>query len=75
VIVFACSEVHVVFAQAVCVTLDESIGTGDHRVDLAGLAQVGRLGFPWFTQVSADSMFELERVPYDEYALGRRGAR
>jgi len=63
-----CSEVHVVFAEVVCVTLDESICTPDFRVDVAGLAQVGRLGFPWFTQVSRDSMFELARVPYADFA-------
>ncbi len=69
----ACSEVHVVFAEVVCATLDESICSSDHRVDVAALAQVGRLGFPWFTQVSAESMFELERVPYAEFARQGRG--
>jgi flavin reductase (DIM6/NTAB) family NADH-FMN oxidoreductase RutF len=68
-----CGEVHVVFAEVVCVTLDESICSADHRVDIAALQQVGRLGFPFFTQVSADSMFELERVPYHEFAREGRG--
>lgn len=68
-----CSEVHVVFGQVVCVTLDERICTPEHRVDIAGLRQVGRLGFPWFTQVGESSMFELARVPYHEYAQGVRG--
>ena len=68
-----CSEVHVVFGEVVCVTIDERICTADYRVDVAGLRAVGRLGFPWFTQVSDASMFELARVPYHEYAGGVRG--
>ena len=68
-----CSEVHVVFGEVVCVTLDEHVCTPDHRVDVAALRPVGRLGFPWFTQVSDASMFELARVPYREYADGARG--
>jgi len=67
------SGVHVVFGEVVCVVLDESVATADHRVDQAGLAPVGRMGFPWFNRARPDSMFQLERVPYDEFvASGRR---
>lgn len=69
-----CSEVHVVFGEVVCVTLDERICSPEYRVDIAGLRPVGRLGFPWFTQVRDESMFELARVPYHEYVETPRGA-
>jgi flavin reductase (DIM6/NTAB) family NADH-FMN oxidoreductase RutF len=69
----SCSGVHVVFGEVVCVALDPAIATPDHRVDQAALAPVGRMGFPWFTQAGPNSMFELPRVPYEEFAATARG--
>jgi flavin reductase (DIM6/NTAB) family NADH-FMN oxidoreductase RutF len=67
------SGVHLVIAEVVCIALDESVCTPDLRVDQERLAPVGRMGFPWFTRSTPESMFQLSRVPYAEYAAtGRR---
>lgn len=62
------SAVHFVIAEVVWVTLDDDICTPDFRVDPVGVRTVGRMGFPWFVQAGAESMFELERVPYAEWS-------
>jgi flavin reductase (DIM6/NTAB) family NADH-FMN oxidoreductase RutF len=64
----AYSTVHLVVAEVVCVTLDESICSPDHRIDVHALAPVGRMTFPWFVRAQGDALFELERVPYAEYS-------
>jgi flavin reductase (DIM6/NTAB) family NADH-FMN oxidoreductase RutF len=70
------SGVHLVIAEVVCIVLDESVCNPEGaslRVDQQRLAPVGRMGFPWFTRSTPESMFQLSRVPYDEYAAtGRR---
>ena len=72
----SCGGVHLVIAEVVCIVLDESVcspGTDSVRVDQQLLAPVGRMGFPWFTRSTPESMFQLSRVPYDEFAAtGRR---
>jgi flavin reductase (DIM6/NTAB) family NADH-FMN oxidoreductase RutF len=68
-----CSEVHVVFGEVVCVTLDERVCDADFRIDVAALHLVGRMGFPWFTTATRDSMFELARIPYHEFARQGKG--
>lgn len=62
------SAVHFVVAEVVWVTLDEAICTPDHRVDPVNIGTVGRMGFPWFVQSEEASMFQLPRIPYDEWA-------
>jgi flavin reductase (DIM6/NTAB) family NADH-FMN oxidoreductase RutF len=64
----AYSTVHVVVAEVICITLDESICTPDLRVDPHALAPVGRMTFPWFVRAGGDALFEQERVPYAEFA-------
>jgi flavin reductase (DIM6/NTAB) family NADH-FMN oxidoreductase RutF len=67
------SGVHLVIGEVVCIALDESVCSPDLRVDQELLAPVGRMGFPWFTRSTPESMFRLSRVPYDEFATsGRR---
>jgi flavin reductase (DIM6/NTAB) family NADH-FMN oxidoreductase RutF len=69
------SGVHLVVAEVVCVVLDESVCDEDQdlRVDQQRLAPVGRMGFPWFTRSTPESMFRLSRVPYADFvATGRR---
>jgi flavin reductase (DIM6/NTAB) family NADH-FMN oxidoreductase RutF len=70
------SGVHLVIAEVVCIVLDESVCSpeGENlRVDQQRLAPVGRMGFPWFTRSTPESMFQLSRVPYDDFAAtGRR---
>jgi flavin reductase (DIM6/NTAB) family NADH-FMN oxidoreductase RutF len=63
----AYSTVHVVFAEVVCITMDESICTPDLRIDPQALAPVGRMTFPWFVRARGDALFPLERVPYSQY--------
>lgn len=62
------SAVHFVIAEVVWVTLDESICSSEHRVDPVALGTVGRHGLPWFVRSIPESMFQLERIPYAEYA-------
>jgi flavin reductase (DIM6/NTAB) family NADH-FMN oxidoreductase RutF len=64
------SAVHLVVAEVVCVTLDESVCDGDYRVDQAKLAPIGRMGFPFFNRTIDASLFELGRTPYHVYAAG-----
>jgi flavin reductase (DIM6/NTAB) family NADH-FMN oxidoreductase RutF len=61
------SEVHIVVAEVVCVTLDDSICTPDFRIDQTALATVGRMGFPWFTTATPDSMMVIPRYTYEEF--------
>jgi flavin reductase (DIM6/NTAB) family NADH-FMN oxidoreductase RutF len=63
----AYSTVHVVLAEVVCITMDESICTPDLRVDPHVLAPVGRMTFPWFVRARGDALFPLERIPYAHY--------
>jgi flavin reductase (DIM6/NTAB) family NADH-FMN oxidoreductase RutF len=66
------SHVHVVFAEVVLVVVDDSVCV-DGRVDPALLAPIGRLAFPWFTRTTPESMFQLTRVPYEQFrATGER---
>jgi flavin reductase (DIM6/NTAB) family NADH-FMN oxidoreductase RutF len=64
----AYSTVHLVVAEVVCITLDESICSPDLQVDPHALAAVGRMTFPWFVRAAGDALFEQERVPYAQYA-------
>jgi flavin reductase (DIM6/NTAB) family NADH-FMN oxidoreductase RutF len=61
------STVHLVVAEVVCVTLDESVCTPDYRVDCQALGAVGRMTFPYFVQAQGDALFALERHGYDTY--------
>jgi flavin reductase (DIM6/NTAB) family NADH-FMN oxidoreductase RutF len=61
------SEVHIVVGEVVCVTLDESICTPDFRVDQRAVATVGRMGFPWFTTVTPESMMVIPRYTHAEF--------
>jgi flavin reductase (DIM6/NTAB) family NADH-FMN oxidoreductase RutF len=58
------SGVHIVLAEVVCVTADDSVMSGPGRIDPVRLGAVGRLGYPWFVASGEPSMFRLERVPY-----------
>jgi flavin reductase (DIM6/NTAB) family NADH-FMN oxidoreductase RutF len=70
-----CSHVHLVIGEVVCIVLDESVCTDDLRVDQGRLAPIGRMGFPWFTRSTPESMFEQTRVPYEEFVATGRGPR
>jgi flavin reductase (DIM6/NTAB) family NADH-FMN oxidoreductase RutF len=70
-----CSEVHLVIGEVLCIVLDESLCTPDFRVDPHKLAPVGRMGFPWFTRSTPDSMFRQTRVPYGQFAADERTPR
>ncbi len=68
------SEVHIVVGEVVCVTLDDSICTPDYRIDQTAMAAVGRMGFPWFTTATPESMMVIPRYTYEEF-LEQRAAR
>jgi flavin reductase (DIM6/NTAB) family NADH-FMN oxidoreductase RutF len=61
------SEVHIVVAEVVCVTMDDSICSPEFQVDQTALATVGRMGFPWFTTVTPESMVVIPRYSYEEF--------
>ncbi|HEX7095749.1 MAG TPA: hypothetical protein VF183_07685, partial [Acidimicrobiales bacterium] len=65
--------VHVVFAEVVCITMDESVCTPELRVDPHALAPVGRMTFPWFVRARGDALFPLERVRYADHPLAKGG--
>jgi flavin reductase (DIM6/NTAB) family NADH-FMN oxidoreductase RutF len=58
------SGVHLVLAEVLCITADESILTDDDHVDPTKVRAVGRMGFPWFVQTGPESNFTQERVAY-----------
>jgi flavin reductase (DIM6/NTAB) family NADH-FMN oxidoreductase RutF len=68
------SEVNLVVGEVVCIVLDEAISTPDFRIDVRKLGLIGRMGFPWFTAATADSMFELPRHTYTEYTTQQGSA-
>lgn len=61
------SGVHVVFAEVVCLTLDESVCTPEFRVDQKALMPVGRMGLPFYNRAIPESLVEVPRIPYEEY--------
>ncbi len=58
------SGVHIVLAEVLCITADESILTDDDHVDPTKVRAVGRMGFPWFIQAGPDANFLQERIAY-----------
>jgi flavin reductase (DIM6/NTAB) family NADH-FMN oxidoreductase RutF len=60
-------EVRLVVGEVVCVTLDDSICGPDFHVDQTSLLPIGRMGFPWFTTVTPESMHQLRRETYEEF--------
>jgi len=68
----AFSTVHLVIAEVVCITIDESVCTPEFRIDPEALAAVGRMTFPWFVRAKGEALFPLERTPYTEYAASAR---
>jgi flavin reductase (DIM6/NTAB) family NADH-FMN oxidoreductase RutF len=63
------SGVHIVLAEVVCITTDDSVMSAPGRIDPTQVRAVGRMGFPWFVAAGEDSLFHQERVAYAE--LGR----
>ena len=68
----AFSTVHLVVAEVVCITLDESVCSPDLRVDPQRLQAIGRMTFPRFTRAYGDALFALERIPWDEFRASGR---
>jgi flavin reductase (DIM6/NTAB) family NADH-FMN oxidoreductase RutF len=56
------SGVHIVLAEVVCITTDDSIMSGPGRIDATKVRAVGRMGFPWFVTASEKSMFQARRA-------------
>jgi flavin reductase (DIM6/NTAB) family NADH-FMN oxidoreductase RutF len=62
----AYSGVHLVIAEVVWVTMDESVCSPDLRIDPIALAPVGRMGYPYFVQAVPEGVYEVERVAWTE---------
>ncbi|PAZ17256.1 hypothetical protein CLM62_03545 [Streptomyces sp. SA15] len=68
------SGVHLLLAEVVCITTDDSIMSAPDRVDPTRVRAVGRMGFPWFVAAGEDSLFHQERVSYAELDRADRSA-
>jgi flavin reductase (DIM6/NTAB) family NADH-FMN oxidoreductase RutF len=60
------SGVHIVLAEVVCITTDDSVMSAPGRIDPTQVRAVGRMGFPWFVTAGEESLFHQERVAYAE---------
>jgi flavin reductase (DIM6/NTAB) family NADH-FMN oxidoreductase RutF len=60
------SGVHIILAEVLCIVVDDEITEGPNRIDSTKLDVVGRMGLPYFTQVSVDSIFVQERIAYQD---------
>jgi flavin reductase (DIM6/NTAB) family NADH-FMN oxidoreductase RutF len=58
------SGVHIVLAEVVCITADDSILSGPGRIDPTKVRAIGRMGFPWFVTTTKDTLFHQDRVKY-----------
>lgn len=58
------SGVHIVLAEVVCITADESILTAEGRIHPPAIQAVGRMGFPWFVTAVPEAMFTQDRIAY-----------
>lgn len=61
----AYSGVHLVIAEVVLMTMDESICTPDFRVDPLALAPVSRMGYPYYLQAVPEGVTTIERVAWE----------
>ena len=68
----AFSTVHLVVAEVVCITLDESVCSPDWRVDPDRLQAIGRMTFPRFVRAFGEPLFALERISWEQYDATRR---
>ena len=68
------SGVHIVLAEVVCITADDSIMSAAARIDPTRVRAVGRMGFPWFVAAGEQSLFHQERVSYAELSPAVRSA-
>ncbi|GAA3039997.1 flavin reductase family protein [Streptosporangium longisporum] len=64
------SGVHIVLAEVVCITADESIMSSPGRIDPTRVHAVGRMGFPWFVAATEETVFHQERVAYADLRSG-----
>lgn len=62
------SGVHILIAEVVCITADDSILAKPSRIDPTRVHAIGRMGFPWFVTTGKDNLFRQERVPYGQLA-------
>ncbi len=60
------SGVHIVLAEVLCITTDDSIMAEPNRIDPTRVHAIGRMGFPWFVAADHDSVFHQPRVSYAE---------
>jgi flavin reductase (DIM6/NTAB) family NADH-FMN oxidoreductase RutF len=63
----AFSTVHLVVAEVVAITLEDTVCSADLRVDPQRLRAVGRMTFPRFVRAWGPALFALERISWDEH--------
>lgn len=62
--------VHIVLAEVLCITADDSVLTADGRIDPTRVRAIGRMGFPWFVRADPSAMFSQERIAYADLPPG-----
>jgi flavin reductase (DIM6/NTAB) family NADH-FMN oxidoreductase RutF len=65
-------EVHLVIAEVVWVAYDEAICNERGRIDPVRLGAIGRLGLRSFIRTVPEGVYELPRIPWDEYTSPTR---
>ncbi|GAB2481376.1 flavin reductase family protein [Jatrophihabitans fulvus] len=60
------SGVHILIAEVVCVTVDDTLLAAPNRIDPTRVQAVGRMGFPYFVTAGEASIFRQERVAYED---------
>jgi flavin reductase (DIM6/NTAB) family NADH-FMN oxidoreductase RutF len=60
------SGVHIVIAEVVCITVDDTITSAPGRIDPTKVRAIGRMGFPWFVTAGEHSLFDQQRISYAE---------
>jgi flavin reductase (DIM6/NTAB) family NADH-FMN oxidoreductase RutF len=63
---FAHSGVHILLAEVVCMTADDSLLAEPNRIDPTKVRAIGRMGFPWFVTAGEDNIFRQERINYSD---------
>lgn len=63
---FAHSGVHILLAEVVCMTADDSLLAEPNRIDPTKVRAIGRMGFPWFVIAGEDNIFRQERINYSD---------
>ncbi|MDO1485112.1 flavin reductase [Rhodococcus rhodochrous] len=66
------SGFHLVLAEVLCITVDESLLAEPGRIDPEKVTPIGRMGFPYFVTATGDALFQQERIEYADLPADAR---